>query len=364
MVASLDPGALDGSEAKALVEQFGELERLAAAGRTLAAGRVAETAAWAISGEFRDAGAWMASVTGTTVGRARATLETASKLSELPRTTAALRAGGLSDVQVDAIASAATADPTAERALLSRATTDGVKGLKQACARVEAAASTDQDERYEQVRARRYLRHRAVTDVEGVLELRGPIDRTARVFAALEPYEHELFEQARAAGRPEPLEALSFDAMVQLADDAAAGRFVEAPSRAPATVVVRVDHSAFTRGVTEPGEVCEIAGVGPVPVSVARRLSSDAIIKALITDGTDVRAVSHVGRTIPTRLRTAVEEQYPECAEDGCHVDRHLEIDHKKPVAEGGPTALWNLQRLCHHHHDRKHAPPPAAIAA
>ena len=39
---------------------------------------------------------------------------------------------------------------------------------------------------------------------------------------------------------------------------------------------VRVDHSAFLRGHTEAGEVCEIAGVGPIPVSVAQRLADDA----------------------------------------------------------------------------------------
>jgi 5-methylcytosine-specific restriction endonuclease McrA len=38
----------------------------------------------------------------------------------------------------------------------------------------------------------------------------------------------------------------------------------------------------------------------------------------------------------------------------GCHVDRHLEIDHNFPVTLGGRTELANLDRLCHHHHDLK----------
>jgi hypothetical protein len=173
--------------------------------------------------------------------------------------------------------------------------------------------------------------------------------------AALQPYERDQFEQARKAERCELPEALAFDAMVQLGDDASAGRFRDAPGRAPATIVVRVDKTAFDRGASEPGDVCEIPGVGPVPVSVARKLSQDAIYKALITDGTDVRSISHVGRAIPAKLRTAIEEAYPECAVDGCHVDRHLEIDHIVPVAEGGPTEFANLQRLCHWHHDEKH---------
>jgi hypothetical protein len=274
----------------------------------------------------------------------------------LPETSAALRAGSLSEVQVDAITSAATANPRAEGSLLQAAATQGVKGLKQVCARVEAAASKDQAERYERARVGRYFGHRRISDVEGLIEMRGPIDETARVMAALAPIEADLFEQARSSDRRELPEALAFDAMVRMADDSATVTGESSGRRAPATVTVRVDHSAFTRGATEPGEVCEIVGVGPVPVVVAQKLADDAILRALIVDGTDVRSVSHLGRTIPARLRTALEECQPECVIAGCHVDRHLEIDHDTPVAEGGRTEIENLNRVCHHHHDLKHA--------
>ena len=367
MLGALDPvavAALDGSAAKQLVEQFAELKRLAGAGEVLAAGRVAQTSAWVGDGTFRDPGAWLASVTGTTVGGARATLETAQRLGALPVTAAALRSGALSGPQVGVIASAATADPRAERKLLSCAASNGVKGLKDVAARVEAAASTDQAERYEAVRVARYVRHRRISDVEGVLEMRGPIDMTARAMAALAPIEAELFQQARKSGRRENPEALAFDALVQMADESAEVAQIATGSRVPATLVGRVDHAAFTRGHTEPGEVCEIAGVGPIPVFVARKMSSDAFLKALIHDGTDVRTVSHLGRTIPARLRTAIEELYPECVIEGCHVDKHLEIDHDTPVAEQGPTAIWNLNRFCRHHHDEKHTRNLRAVGA
>ena len=355
VLATLDPAVLEGADAKRLVDQFVELERLAAAGRMLAVSRVAETGAWQVDGAFRDVSAWLASKTHSTVGRAKATVETAERLDALPETSAALRTGVLSEVQAEVIAAAASADPRAEVALLECAARNGVKGLKDECARVEAAASTDQAERYARVRADRYLRHRRISDVEGLIEMRGPIDATARVMAALEPREHELFKQARKSGRREKPEALAFDAVVELAEDAAAAKFVKSPSRAPATLVFRVDHSAFRRGHTVPGEVCEIAGVGPVPVFVAQKLAGDAIFKALIHDGTDVLAVSHLGRTIPARLRTAVFELFSECAIEGCHVNRHLEIDHNTPVSEQGPTAIWNLSLLCPFHHDQKH---------
>ena len=69
---------------------------------------------------------------------------------------------------------------------------------------------------------------------------------------------------------------------------------------------VGVDHDAFTRGHTENGEVCDIPGIGPIPVSVARRLAGDAVLKVIVTDGVDVTALAHGGRTIPAHLRSAL----------------------------------------------------------
>jgi hypothetical protein len=73
-----------------------------------------------------------------------------------------------------------------------------------------------------------------------------------------------------------------------------------------------------------------------------------------MTNGVDVMAVSHLGRTIPAHMRTALDELYPECAIGGCNIAWGLEIDHNQDWAEGGPTALWNLNKLCPYHHDLK----------
>ncbi len=62
--------------------------------------------------------------------RARATVETAARLPDLPSTEAAWRAGALSGAQVEAIADADSADPGAEGELLERAAHDGVRGLR------------------------------------------------------------------------------------------------------------------------------------------------------------------------------------------------------------------------------------------
>lgn len=117
---------------------------------------------------------------------------------------------------------------------------------------------------------------------------------------------------------------------------------------------VRVDHEAWVRGHTEAGEACEIPGTGPIPVAAARRLGEDAIVKAVVTEGADVTAVVHLGRTIPARIRTALEARDSTCVVPGCDVRRGLEIDHRIPWAEGGPTTLDNLVRLCGWHHYQK----------
>jgi hypothetical protein len=119
--------------------------------------------------------------------------------------------------------------------------------------------------------------------------------------------------------------------------------------------MVRVDHRAFTTGTLEPGEVCEIVGVGPIPVSTAQRLADDAFLKAIVTDGVDVLSIAHLGRTIPAHLRTALDELFPECTIEGCHVNAHLEIDHNQPIESGGLTELANLNKVCPYHHDEKH---------
>jgi hypothetical protein len=116
-------------------------------------------------------------------------------------------------------------------------------------------------------------------------------------------------------------------------------------------VHVRVDHSALVRGATVDGETCDIPGVGPIPVASARRLADDGVLKVLVTKGVDVVAVAHGRRTIAAHVRTALEMRDTKCVIPGCDVGERLEIDHVRPFAEGGPTALDNLARMCHFHH-------------
>ncbi len=124
----------------------------------------------------------------------------------------------------------------------------------------------------------------------------------------------------------------------------------------PASVHLRVDLAALRRGSIEGDERCELAGVGPVPIETARSLLGDAILHLVITKGTDIASITYLGRTIRAPLEQALIARDETCVVPGCDVRQGLQIDHRIiPVVEGGPTALWNLARLCGRHHYMRH---------
>lgn len=378
VVSDLDPDRVSGSAAATLLACFAEVEKLAAGGRILVARRVEVSNVWQRTGH-RSAAAHIAQATGTGLGPAIDTLETARRLPSLPATDEALRQGRLSQAQAAVIAGAAAAQPGAERSLVDAAGTETFNTLRLRCRRVEAAAR-DERTSYERVHRSRYLRHWTEHDGGVRFDARLAPDDGARVLVAIRAEVARLTAEARKAGVSEPERAVAADALVALARRRVTGGGRSGQERAAATgpgttsgsggpeagdhptataagqgadvmVHVRVDHAALVRGHAEPGELCEIPGVGPIPVDVARRLAADAVLSVLVTDGVDVTAVAHRGRTIPVALRRALVERDPTCVVPGCEVAEHLEVDHLLPFAEGGPTELANLARLCHWHH-------------
>jgi HNH endonuclease len=185
------------------------------------------------------------------------------------------------------------------------------------------------------------------TDPDGTyrVEARMAPDAGARFDSAWEAHIDRIFRDARRAGRHEPRTAYAADALAALAR--------EGPCK-PVEVRVTVDSAALARGHTKSGERCEISGVGPVPVTTARSLLDDASVAVMTRDGDDITAVSSPKRTIPTKLRRALEARYPTCAVSTCANDQFLEIDHVVPLEEHGRTEIGNLWRLCSHHHRLK----------
>jgi hypothetical protein len=340
----LDPGRFEGRDAADLLELFGRGERLCAAAKTVLARRVDETGVWRVRGH-RSAAHWVAEATGETVGAASRTLETARALDALPETDAAFRSGALSGTQAAEITSAAGTDAAAESELLETASATSVKGLRDRCREVRAGAEDD-----DRAWARRlHVQRRAHdwTDPDGAycVNARMAPDAGARFRSAWTAHIDRIFCDARRAGRCEPRAAYAADALVALA--------TEGPGK-PVEVHVAVDSAALARGHINPGERCQIKGVGPVPATTARALLDDARVSVLVRDGDDITAVSSPKRTIPTKLRRALEARYPTCGVPACANDQFLEIDHIVPIEDHGATELPNLWRICSHHHALK----------
>lgn len=224
-----------------LVSVFTDLEHAASAGLALAARRVAQTDLWEHRGHGTSAH-WLAAKTGMTVGDAMRLLETAAVAEGAPTTMDALK-----------------------------------KGDGSSWARVI-----------------------------------GPTADVARLEAALKPLLDDIFQDARQEGRREPVGAYAFDALMGLADrrraeprngaDSSRGSSKSSTSGGVdryrfAKVIVRADLAALDRGATEPGEVCEVAGHGPIPVSDAWKIiDGGASIAGIVNQGTEIVRVRHLGR--------------------------------------------------------------------
>lgn len=102
----------------------------------------------------------------------------------------------------------------------------------------------------------------------------------------------------------------------------------------------------------DPGcERCEIAGVGPVPTSVARDLFGDALLKIVIRDGVDIRTVVHAGRHPNATQRTAIfVRDGGRCVRPTCR--RPIaQVDHIDEYRVTQHTTLDELAGLCVHDH-------------
>jgi hypothetical protein len=367
-VAGFDPELVLARDALDLVRVFSDLEHAATAGLALAARRVAQTNLWE-GGGHRSSAHWLAATTGMTVGDAMRLLETAEIAEQAPATMDALKNGDLSIPKANAAGKAEAADPDAGAELVARAKSDGVsvREIQEDSARIVNASSgeTEQD-RAVRIRKNRSLRIGSNGDGSSWAHVVGPTVDIARLEAAMKPILNDIFIDARQEGRREPVDAYAFDALMALTDAAASGvRASAVDGRASersgdghghAKVIVRADLTALDRGHTDSGELCEIAGHGPVPVAdVWEMIDGGAFIAAILTDGTDIVALRHLGRRPKVLQRTVLEwETAGTCAVEGCANGARVEIDHVDSWADTHVTDIDPLAGICVHCHRKK----------
>jgi hypothetical protein len=361
-VADFEPGRYSGDDAAVLVERFTRGEHLCATGKALAAKRAAETELFRRDGH-RSAAEWLAGKTGESLGAAAGSLRLADHMEHHPGLGDALRSGELSQTRAHQVANVLQLDPTSEDELVEAAKDpkETHRQLADRCLRAKARARSAEESHaaYERIRAARYLHH--YIDRDGAFRLEGLFtpDAGAKVLAALKPTKTVIFDEARRQGLKERPDAYEADALVALLT----GEQLPAPRAGsdsgseqsgshqvgseqsdsgseqsdydsdlersgskrpgsncrptgfppPASVHLRVDLAALRRGHLEDGESCEIPGVGPVPLEIAREVLGDAIVHLVITEGADIASITSLGRTMKAPLRRAVIERDQTC---------------------------------------------------
>ena len=343
-VATLDVATYDGRDAARLTKVAAEGEKLFATAKLLLAKRAAETRGWVGTCGAASSEQWLADVSGCSDSAAREAFATADRVAELPATEARLRSGSLSLAQAALVTKGAAADPGSEASLLRSATHKGWRGLRGDTERVLVAA-TNADEAQRRAQRDRHLRT-WTRGVETHGAFSGPSTEVAKLLDALEPLRRQTFDEARRRGEHETQDAYRFDALIGLADG-------ERSQTGSAPVGrVRVDVTALLRGETEPGEVCEIPGVGPVPVAHARSVLSHGLLELVLHDAKDVQAIVTRTRHVPDALKIAIQERDLTCKVRGCDATEHLERHHTEPFAEHGITSYQVLGLVCPDHHD------------
>ena len=356
LASQFDPAVVSGPDATTVMHAASAIENAAATLKAMAAARAAACDEWQGTGAASPA-QWLAGETGIGIGQAHDALATGERLKTQPKVAKAAVQGSLSREQANAISDAAAADPGSEDRLLDEAKRRSLRELRDECDRTKAAAARDDAEREQRVRDARSCRKRSTADGGAEITYRSTKTEVAEVWAALQGFATTAFNAARTNGERERPETYAADGMLAMARAANADTGTDGTVKPVATkVVIRIDWDALLRGYPITGEVCEIPGLGPVPVSAVRAMieSGDPFLAAVVTKGVDVHTVAHLGRKATAHQLSGIEWLDPTCTTLGCPRTDGLQIDHGTPWAERKITLLADLNHPCEHCHRLK----------
>jgi hypothetical protein len=364
---SFQPEAHSGEDCASLAEKLAALEKVSGPARMRAAARAGACGAHRERG-FADVSDWMARATGSTAGSAKAALQVAAALESQPEVKAALEAGELSFAQARELVRTEAAVPGSTAELLDVAKSESFRTLKDK-ARDRRVRAIDPEELH--ARQHAAMSHRTWINALGNVAYAGELppefgipfknildaetDRLwLKAYKALkeqsDALQPDLAQGSSGSGRVKVLNrsALAAQAFVRMMET---GGGTGKTNRADLVIVC--DLQAYRRGHAHDHEPCHIVGGGPIPVSLARELSQDAFLKAVLHTGTELHTIAHYGRKYPAVLRTALDLGAPPkfngnvCAAPGCDRRYHLQRDHIDPVANDGMTSYTNSQPLC-----------------
>ena len=293
---------------------------------------------------------WVAWRCGVTLGDARHHVRIARRLRELPEISAAFKRGELSYGQMRAIVPVATAEIEETLLTMARYTTATqlqrlARAYKSCLDRIELELTNERHG------GRKLAYH---FDDDGFLVLSGKLepDQGALLVAALEAAEESLSAEVPddPAAEPTTYEQRRADALIEVARAALA-----APDDARAAVPSAVIHVDVPALIDGSGGRCELAEGPAIASETARRLTCDAEIQALYEGDGEVRDVGRKRRTVPPRMRKALEQRDVTCVFPGCDRKKFCHGHHIVHWTHRGKTELVNLALLCPFHHRLVH---------
>ncbi|MCD9622792.1 hypothetical protein [Rhabdothermincola salaria] len=217
----LEAGTLSAGDATVLGKRLGRIKTMAELGQAVCFRRAAAVSARPRRGD-EDGSKWVARQMGTTRARAAELLTLVDGLEQAPATREKLGAGQISTDQAVEIVRTTQVAPEAEQDMLTMAGAESVGELRRRGNRIRAAAPGAED-RVARAQRNRYFRH-GVDGEEGWGQWRMPLAPHSEFVAQIESGKDAIFRNARRQGRREKPEAYGADALVLLANDAAAAR--------------------------------------------------------------------------------------------------------------------------------------------
>jgi len=223
------------------------------------------------------------------------------------------------------------------------------RSVRRAVARV--AAATVEEQRVEAMNQRRLsLTPRddgmaelwALLPAEGAVAVVTAVDALASVTSADDP---RTADQRRA------------DALVDLGVAALHDPLLPKAQGMRPSIQVTVALSTLVGTDEQPGE---LAGHGPIPASLARRLAADesGTWRRLVTDPVSGQLLDYGQDTYrpPKDLAEFVIARDQVCTFTGCNRPAcRCHLDHRTPYSQGGSTSSQNIGPLCERHHIGKH---------
>jgi hypothetical protein len=291
--------------------------------------------------------------------------ESATLVTDLPATLAALEAGDISVRHANVVADHAVSLPAESRAafeqkVLPLALTHTVTWFnRHARDQRERMHPESIEQRHEVALSKRSVSIAPGADGMARLTAHLPAESAHAIFDRLT----EAAERACREGDPRTLEQLRADALCDglLVSNYSASEVLGTPNLGTILATIRPSVHVTVPALTllnRGDEPAILDGYGPIDSDTAALLASNAPTFMRLLTHPETGAVLSVGRDryeIPAALRRWLQVRDGTCRFPGCgRAARRCELDHTTEWQHGGGTAHNNLAHLCHKHHRLK----------